>query len=280
MHCRETTQHSRGQNKDTSCSLLNKFTQHVLLSVTRLHKWWHLSRAAAAPPKSDAVLLTATPVVSLCDDPFCDVTDTEPSTKPVRVWSWQLHSRATFQTQIYISYLQTVVNIVFRTLVSSDNRRIEDKHPAEGAIATYRRRRAGLGPAGATAGQLAVTQLAQSEALLKHWDIGAAGAALGRTAVLVGQTTQTVSISHRLLQNISSESNFRKIILKVPGLRKTPPQMLLWRSCTQALKYYIETLQTQFFYCNVKLQENGSVLYQTYIQKHTNNKIINFLFIY
>lgn len=48
-----------------------------------------------------------------------------------------------------------------------------------GAAGTYRRRRAGLGPAGAPARQLAVTQLAQSEALLKHGDVRAAVAALG-----------------------------------------------------------------------------------------------------
>lgn len=45
----------------------------------------------------------------------------------------------------------------------------------------------GLGPAGAPAGQLTVTQLAQSEALLRHGDIGAAVAALHRTAVLQAQ---------------------------------------------------------------------------------------------
>lgn len=78
---------------------------------------------------------------------------------------------------------------------------------AGGAAATYRRRRAGPGPAGVPAGQLTVAQLAQSEALLKHGDMRAAVAALGRTAVLLGKTTRSVSITRQRLQprNISTK---------------------------------------------------------------------------
>lgn len=96
----------------------------------------------------------------------------------------------------YVLYLQAMVNVAFNQglglfRIQKNIRQASAAGFSQpctsrlvGAAGTYRRRRAGLRPAGAPAGQLTVTQLAQSEALLEHGDVRTAAAALGRAAVL------------------------------------------------------------------------------------------------